>query len=111
MFKQCPQQQSMFMFPASELEIRKIISKFDTNKATGHDELPATIIKASVDVIAPYLLYIVNVALSTGVFPKNLKVAKVIPLFKKGDRHGPSNYRPISILTAVSKLYERIIYR
>ena len=48
--------------------------------------------------------------LNTGIFPDNLKIAKVIPLFKKGDDKILSNYRPISLLSSISKVFEKIIY-
>ena len=52
----------------------------------------------------------VNQSLTTGIFPDNLKLAKVIPLFKKGDPTSLNNYRPISFLPALSKIFERVIY-
>ena len=52
----------------------------------------------------------VNQSLTTGIFPDNLKLAKVIPLFKKGDPTSINNYRPISLLPALSKIFERVIY-
>ena len=52
----------------------------------------------------------VNQSLTTGIFPDNLKLAEVIPLFKKGDPTSINNYRPISLLSALSKIFERVIY-
>ena len=52
----------------------------------------------------------VNQSLTTGIFPDNLKLAKVIPLFKKGDPTSINNYRPISLLPALSKIFKRVIY-
>ena len=49
--------------------------------------------------------------LTTGIFPDKLKIAKVIPLFKKGDKSIFSNYRPISLLPSISKLFEKVIYQ
>ena len=48
--------------------------------------------------------------LNTGIFPDSLKIAKVIPLFKKGDDKILSNYRPISLLSSISKVFEKVIY-
>ena len=53
---------------------------------------------------------IFNLSLSTGIFPDRMKVAKVTPIFKKGEKSGISNYRPISVLPCFSKILERIMY-
>ena len=56
------------------------------------------------------ITHIINLSLHTGIFPDKLKLAKVIPVFKKGDRTKLDNYRPISILPAISKIFERAIF-
>ena len=53
---------------------------------------------------------IINQSLTTGIFPNKLKIAKVIPLFKKGDIYTFDNYRPISLLPSISKIFERTMY-
>ena len=55
-------------------------------------------------------VHLINKSLSSGVFPDEMKVAKVIPLFKGGDSQLIKNYRPVSVLSIFSKIYERIIY-
>ena len=57
------------------------------------------------------LTHIINMSLSTGIVPNDLKIAKVIPIFKKGEQDLVSNYRPISLLTCFSKIFERIVYK
>ena len=52
----------------------------------------------------------INQSLCTGIFPEKLKVAKVIPLYKKGDNHLFDNYRPISLLSTVSKIFEKTVF-
>ena len=56
------------------------------------------------------LTYMINLSLTTGIFPEKLKLAKTIPIYKSGARDDMSNYRPISILSCISKVYERIVY-
>ena len=68
------------------------------------------IIHQSFQNIAQPLVTIINTSLSTGVFPESLKIAKVIPVFKADDPTLFSNYRPISILPAFSKLFEKVMY-
>ena len=53
---------------------------------------------------------LINQSLTTGVFPEKLKTAKVVPIFKKDDIHCFNNYRPISLLPAISKIYEKIVH-
>ena len=61
-------------------------------------------------IIAPTLSVIINQPLYTGIFPKQLKIAKVIPLFKKGEETSIGNYRPISLLSSISKVFERVVF-
>ena len=61
-------------------------------------------------IIIPSITLIINQSLSTGIFPDKLKIAKIIPLFKKNDPHQFNNYRPISLLPAISKIFERAAY-
>lgn len=68
-------------------------------------------VKFVLDVIAPVLTCVYNLCLSTGVFPQKMQIAKVLALFKKGDRSDISDYRPISILPLFSKCLEKLIFR
>ena len=53
---------------------------------------------------------VINESICDGVFPDNLKIAKVVPVFKSGDSEIPTNYRPISVLTYLSKIFEKVLY-
>ena len=76
-------------------------------KSTGHDGINNLLIKNIIRQIANPLKHIFNLSLSTGSVPSNMKIAKVIPIFKKDDDKLINNYRPISLLTSLSKVLEK----
>ena len=80
-------------------------------KASGHDGISHHMLKYTAQSIAKPLEIIFNLSLSSGIYPNMWKMATVMPLFKKGDRHSPSNYRPISLLSTVGKVFERVIFK
>lgn len=73
------------------------------------DGVTITMLKNTFAVVGPHLCHIVNSSLRTGIVPQEWKEALVIPLFKRGDRDDPANYRPISILSVVGKLCEKVV--
>ena len=81
------------------------------NKTTGLDKIPPKILKLSASIAAPSLMYIFNLSLATGIHIDDRKRAGVTPIFKSGDRWQSANYRPISILPAVSKVFEKEVFR
>ena len=88
---------------------RKII-KLKSNKGAGPDNIPSKLIKDSAAVITPYLSYIFNRSLSEGKFPNDWKNARICPIFKSGERDECANYRPISILSVISKIFEKLVF-
>ena len=97
-----------FCIPLMKLsDLISTIKALDVTKATGLDGLSAKILKTSVDIVAPSLLKIVNISLLQGRFPKSLKIAKINPIHKGGQKSDPSNYRPISVLPILSKVIEK----
>ena len=103
------QSKSFFFSPVISTEVRDFIRKIDQSKACGYDNIPARLLVNAVDYICEPLTHIFNVSFSTGVFPKKMKIARVIPIYKKGLKCLPGNYRPISILPVISKVFEKIV--
>ena len=92
------------MKPKVEDEILKIISKFDKNKSPGHDGIGNLIVKRVANELTKPFAVIFNLSLSTGKVPDQLKIAKVIPIYKRYDDDELfSNYRPVSVLRASQK--------
>ena len=102
--------ESIFLAPATKNEILTITNSFLSGKASGHDNLPMSVIKRSIDIISEPLTSIVNMSLAHGIVPDKMKIARVIPVYKSGDRAIFSNYRPISVLPSFSKILENIVY-
>ena len=93
---------------ASTHEINKIIESLKTKNSCGYDEIPIKILKLSTPYILSLLTFLCNKSLSTGIFPERLKYAQIRPIYKKGDRQLITNYRPISLLTSFSKIFESL---
>ena len=101
---------SMYLFNTTLEEVLNTIKSLKNTKSTGYDDFSTKFIKLSATIIAPELVKIFNLAINKGIYPDNLKIAKVIPIFKKGDQTSVNNYRPISILSPINKIFEMIIY-
>ncbi len=91
--------------------ISKEILNMDVKKATGFDDISCKLLKLARPAIVESLTYIINLSLHTGIFPNAWKVAKVVPLHKGGDLNSTNNYRPISILSCVSKIIEKAVHK
>ena len=100
----------MFFHSISESEINEVISDLKNSNSTGYDDYNTKFIKLSAPLLAPALEKIFNLSINTGVYPDSLKIAKVIPIFKNGSKSSVNNYRPISILSPINKIFEKIIY-
>ena len=101
--------ENFFISTVTADEIGKIICNFK-DSAAGWDDLRPRIIKLIQSCIKRPLAHICNRSFMTGIFPSELKIANVVPIFKSGDDMVFSNYRPVSVLHVLSKILERLMY-
>ena len=100
---------SMFILPTNETEIEEIVMSLK-DSAAGWDNMSAKVLKQTISYIKSPLSVVFNLSLLHGVFPKELKLAKVLPLFKADSKVLFSNYRPVSVLPVLSKILEKLMY-
>ena len=99
------------MEPVNKEQIKKVIDTLKPKMSFGHDDIPTKIVKIASEHILRPLTHIINQSLDSGVVPGQLKMAKVIPIFKAGDPEQLQNYRPVSLLPVFSKIYEKIMFK
>ena len=92
-------------------EVRKFIMNLGGSKATPVRDIPTDMLKQTMDIHLPIMTQIINMSIDNNCYPDDLKLAEVSPVFKKKDDLGKENYRPVSILSHVPKVLERIIYQ
>ncbi|MGK2862648.1 MAG: RNA-directed DNA polymerase [Chitinophagaceae bacterium] len=102
---------SIFVESVNEEELLKLIDSMKDGKSCGADNISPRLIKENKSLLCQRMMYIFNLSLMKGVVPSNLKIAKVIPIFKKGDAKLITNYRPISLLSIFNKLLEKLVYK
>ena len=102
---------SFFLAPVTAGEIEKEIASLNCSKAIGPFSIPVVILKLISNVVSRPLETIFNASLSTGIVPTSLKLAKVIPIFKKGLQNCLNNYRPISLHSIFNKILEKLVYK
>ena len=90
--------------------IIKQLKNINPSKATGPDLIPCRVLKEAADSIAPYLEILYNKSIKTGKVPADWLIGNVIPIFKKGDKTDPANYRPVSLTSVPCKIMEHIIF-
>ena len=95
--------------PITLPELSRTIAAMNASGAVGLDGVSLSAVKRCLPVLAPHLLRIVNTSIVTCVFPESWKVATVVPIFKSGDETIPSNFRPIFLLSHLSKVTEKVV--
>ena len=95
--------------PTTAVSIHALISKSSSKKATGVDGISAKLFKSCSDTIAQPLADLINFSVASSEFPDRLKQANVVPVFQKKDPLDKQNYRPVSILPSISKIFEKTI--
>ena len=100
----------MFFTPTDVNEIKKIVEKINSEKSTGYDDISNDLLKHIINEIVIPLEHIMNLSIVNGIVPDNMKIAKVVPIYKKGESLDTSNYRPISLLSSISKSWKNYLY-
>lgn len=100
---------SMFLRPMAKEEVEKEILSLKNTTSEGFDGVSTKVIKACVDELAPIMTHLINLSFACGIFPELLKVSVVKPLYKKGERNDISNYRPITLISILSNIFEKCI--
>ena len=96
--------------PVTADQIQQTISKLLNSKATGIHNIPNKVLKASMNIISPSLCVIFTTAIRSNQFTDDLKIAKIAAIFKAGERDDLNNYRPVSVLPTIARVFEKLIY-
>ena len=102
-------QNSIYISYTDKYEITDIINSLKNKKSPGFDNIQGETLKHIVQYICDPLTYIINIIIDTGIVPSAFKTSVVRPIYKKGNKLDPSNYRPISLITNFAKIFEKII--
>jgi exonuclease III len=103
-------EQTIFLNPTNSAEVTEVINSFE-NKNNSLEDLPFKILKLIPAYLSPILADIFNLIINVGIYPDCLKYARVTPIFKNGDKLNPLNFRPISVLQSINKVFERLLFR
>ena len=94
----------------NEEEVGNIIMSLKNNSSVGIDEIPTKLIKLNVIIFAKIICYLINKTIKDAEYPEIFKTGKIIPIHKKGDKTDMNNYRPISILSNIGEIFDKVIY-
>ena len=104
-----PNSDSFFASPCTVTEVSNVIQSLKNGKSSGPNSIPVKLLKILNYSISSDLSVFINESFTTGTVPDKLKIAKVIPIFKKGLKTKTCNYRPISLLSIFSKIVEKLM--
>jgi hypothetical protein len=96
---------------ATEQDVTDLLSILDVNKAYGPDDISPKVLKEGVPAIVKSITKLFNLSLQIGIFPTSWKLANVVPIYKKAEEFFTSNYRPISLLSILAKVFERVAFK
>ena len=94
----------------TEKKVLEVLQFIDISKAEGFDKFSGRFLKDGANISVKPIVKGCNISISSGLFPSDCKIAKLKPLYKKGSKTNPENFRPISLLPLISKVIERIVY-
>lgn len=106
-----PNQQLFFMYPTDPDEIVKILGKCKSKKSTGDDGISLSLLKQLSTAVSLPIAKLINLSFEQGQLPDAMKIAKVIPIYKSKSKESFSNYRPISLLSNISKIMEKVMHK
>ena len=104
------QHNSFFFTPISEDEVEREIIMTPINKPYGLYSLPVIIFKCAKHILKRPLTEMFNISVQQGKYPTKLKISKVVPVFKADDETDPNNYRPISLLSNLNRIFKKLMY-
>lgn len=99
---------SMFLGGVCESDVLEVVRKFKNKISNDCNTIDMSLIKDVIDCVVGPFTYICNKSFLSGIFPDKMKMAKVVPIYKNGDKHMISNYRPVSLLPQFSKILEKL---
>ena len=102
--------ESIFITSTYPQEVQRITTTLHNSQSTGPDGISSSFIKLASNQLSLPLTILFNFCVENGIFPDSLKISKVIPIYKSGPKENMSNYRPISLLPVLSKVFEKFIY-
>ena len=102
--------ESCFLFPTNEVEVSNTLNSLP-NKGNSVFDIKPRILNIVCDIIVPILTYLYNVCIANGIYPRILKIARVVPVYKSGCKNKVNNFRPISNLSSLNKIFELLTYQ